>query len=48
MDFKVVSKYSPAGDQPKAIKTLADGILNGDKFKKDGLYFFSSEKFKDL
>ena len=33
MDFKVVSKYSPAGDQPKAIKTLADGILNGDKFQ---------------
>ena len=33
MDFKVVSKYSPAGDQPKAIKTLADGILNGDRFQ---------------
>ena len=33
MDFKVVSKYSTAGDQPKAIKTLADGILNGDKFQ---------------
>ena len=33
MDFKVVSKYSPAGDQPKAIKTSAGGILNGDKFQ---------------
>lgn len=28
--FKIHSKYSPAGDQPKAIKELTDGILNGD------------------
>ena len=28
--FKLCSKYSPAGDQPKAIKQLTDGILNGD------------------
>lgn len=28
--FKIHSKYSPAGDQPKAIKDLTDGILNGD------------------
>lgn len=34
MDFKVVSKYSPAGDQPKAIKTLADGILMVINFKR--------------
>ncbi len=27
--FKINSKYSPAGDQPKAIKQLVDGINNG-------------------
>ena len=26
--FKVVSPYEPAGDQPKAIEQLADGISN--------------------
>ena len=30
-DFKLVSKYQPTGDQPKAIKQLADGILHGIK-----------------
>ena len=29
-EFKVVSKYNPAGDQPKAIKELSDGIKRGD------------------
>lgn len=33
MDFKVVSKYAPAGDQPQAIKSLASGVLNGEKFQ---------------
>ncbi len=33
MDFKVVSKYKPAGDQPKAIDELANGILQGNKFQ---------------
>ena len=33
MDFKVVSKYKPSGDQPKAIKELSNGILNGEKFQ---------------
>lgn len=28
--FKINSKYSPAGDQPKAIETLTNGILNGE------------------
>ena len=28
--FKINSKYSPAGDQPKAIEALTEGILNGD------------------
>ena len=29
--FKLVSKYTPSGDQPNAIKTLVDGINNGVK-----------------
>ena len=28
--FELVSKYKPAGDQPKAIKELVDGLKNGD------------------
>lgn len=27
--FELVSKYEPAGDQPKAIETLVDGLENG-------------------
>lgn len=30
-EFKIVSEFSPTGDQPEAIKKLADGIRNGDK-----------------
>lgn len=33
MDFKIVSKYKPSGDQPQAIKKLADGIKAGDRFQ---------------
>ena len=29
--FKLVSKYEPSGDQPKAINELVDGINNGEK-----------------
>ena len=29
--FKLVSKYTPSGDQPNAIKQLVDGINNGKK-----------------
>ena len=29
--FKLVSNYTPSGDQPKAIKELVDGIKNGKK-----------------
>ena len=29
--FKVVSDYSPAGDQPTAIKELAERINNGER-----------------
>ena len=28
--FKISSKYSPSGDQPKAIKQLVDGVNRGD------------------
>jgi excinuclease ABC subunit B len=31
--FKVVSDFSPAGDQPAAIEALADGVLRGDRFQ---------------
>ncbi|MCF8242304.1 MAG: excinuclease ABC subunit UvrB [Melioribacteraceae bacterium] len=30
-NFKLVSNYKPAGDQPKAIEELTRGILKGDK-----------------
>ena len=33
MQFQVVSKYRPAGDQPEAIGKIADGILRGDRFQ---------------
>ncbi len=29
MDFKIVSKFSPAGDQPKAIDSLVSGVKKG-------------------
>lgn len=32
-EFKLVSNYSPAGDQPEAIKQLVEGIKRGDKFQ---------------
>jgi excinuclease ABC subunit B len=31
--FKIESEFSPAGDQPAAIASLADGINRGDKFQ---------------
>ncbi|MEI8135266.1 MAG: excinuclease ABC subunit UvrB [bacterium] len=31
MDFKLVSDYQPAGDQPEAIKQLKEGLLRGDR-----------------
>ncbi|NJB81882.1 excinuclease ABC subunit UvrB [Wenyingzhuangia aestuarii] len=33
MDFKVVSKYQPTGDQPNAIKELVAGVNNGDQYQ---------------
>lgn len=29
--FELISKYKPAGDQPKAIKELTEGVVRGDK-----------------
>ncbi len=31
--FKVLSEWSPAGDQPTAIKALSEGVLRGDRFQ---------------
>jgi excinuclease ABC subunit B len=31
MDFKLVSEYSPTGDQPQAIEQLVEGLKNGVK-----------------
>ena len=33
MEFKLVSKFKPTGDQPKAISELVAGIRSGDKFQ---------------
>lgn len=33
MDFEIVSKYKPSGDQPKAIDKLVRGIRGGEKFQ---------------
>lgn len=30
-DFKLVSAYEPAGDQPEAIRALTDGLKNGER-----------------
>ena len=31
--FQLVSDFKMSGDQPDAVKTLTDGVLNGDKFQ---------------
>ena len=31
--FRVHSEFSPAGDQPKAVQLLADGVRRGDRFQ---------------
>ena len=31
--FKVISKYTPSGDQPEAIRQLAAGIAEGDRYQ---------------
>ncbi len=31
MEFKLTTKYKPAGDQPHAIQQLTDGIIKGDR-----------------
>jgi excinuclease ABC subunit B len=33
MPFQLNAPYSPAGDQPQAIRQLTDGVLNGDRYQ---------------
>lgn len=33
MQFQLNSEFAPTGDQPKAIRELADGILDGEKYQ---------------
>ena len=33
MSFKLNAPYSPAGDQPDAIRQLTEGVLNGDRYQ---------------
>jgi len=33
MEFKLVSEFSPTGDQPQAIKELTESINNGEKYQ---------------
>ena len=33
MDFKVISNYTPSGDQPTAIDRLAQGVRRGDRYQ---------------
>ncbi|MEP2970488.1 DEAD/DEAH box helicase family protein, partial [Nonlabens ulvanivorans] len=33
MKFKIQSEFKPTGDQPKAIKSLVEGINNGDQYQ---------------
>jgi excinuclease ABC subunit B len=33
MDFEVVSKMTPQGDQPKAINELSNGVVRGNRFQ---------------
>jgi len=33
MKFELVSEYQPTGDQPEAIKQLAEGIDRGDTYQ---------------
>src|SRR3989337_4483975 len=33
MSFRLQSSYTPAGDQPEAIRQLTEGLLNGEKFQ---------------
>ena len=32
-EFKIVSRYSPAGDQPKAIEKIIEGIKSKKKYQ---------------
>jgi len=38
MNFRLVSPFKPTGDQPEAIKALAEGVF-------DGVYGWATESF---
>jgi excinuclease ABC subunit B len=52
--FQLVSNYQPSGDQPQAIKQLADGLKRGEKFQVllgvtgSGKTFTISNVIKDI
>ena len=31
MDFELISSFNPTGDQPEAINSLSEGIMNGEE-----------------
>ncbi|MEW5845602.1 MAG: excinuclease ABC subunit UvrB [Bacteroidota bacterium] len=33
MEFKLISDFKPAGDQPEAIKQLTEGLIRGDRYQ---------------
>ena len=33
MEFKLVSEFSPTGDQPQAIQALVEGFKKGNKYQ---------------
>lgn len=33
MEFKLISDFKPAGDQPEAIKQLTEGVMRGDRYQ---------------
>jgi excinuclease ABC subunit B len=32
-EFKLVSEFTPSGDQPQAIESLAEGVIRGDRYQ---------------
>ncbi|MGB4328440.1 MAG: DEAD/DEAH box helicase family protein, partial [Tenuifilum sp.] len=33
MEFKLISDFKPAGDQPEAINQLTEGLIRGDRYQ---------------
>jgi len=47
-NFKVVSPYQPAGDQPTAIKALSESILKGNRYQLKILSYWIDLRFPNL